>query len=135
MKVLIPLMLFSRPIFQNKRNREVVLFTCVSYLATDFMSRYLSPEVAYVVILYCIIYSRVSYLRPKTINYTVVILFLEVMVALKRAVCCEEDLELLAAETVQGTALAFQGVDYVHCGYRLPLCMLAVCNCITDDIF
>ena len=43
--------------------------------------------------------------------------------------------EHLTSESVEGTSLAFQGVDDVHGGNGLPLCVLGVCDRITDDIF
>ena len=41
----------------------------------------------------------------------------------------------LTAETVQGTALAFQSVDDVHGGDGLPLGVLGVGDGITDHVF
>ena len=40
----------------------------------------------------------------------------------------------LSTESVQGASLTFQSVDDVHCGHRLPLCVLGVGNGITDDV-
>ncbi len=40
----------------------------------------------------------------------------------------------LTAESVQSTALAFEGVDDVHGSHGLPLGMLGVCDSITDDV-
>ena len=40
----------------------------------------------------------------------------------------------LTAESVQGTSLAFEGVDNVHGGHCLPLGVLGVGDGITDDI-
>ena len=40
----------------------------------------------------------------------------------------------LTSETVQGTALAFQSVDDVHGGDRLPLGVLGVGDSVTDDV-
>lgn len=41
----------------------------------------------------------------------------------------------LATETVEGTALALEGVDDIQRGDRLPLGVLSVGNSITDDAF
>ena len=41
---------------------------------------------------------------------------------------------LLTSESVQGPALSFQGVNYVHGSDGLPLGMLCVCDGITDDV-
>ncbi|CAC5368734.1 H2B [Mytilus coruscus] len=41
----------------------------------------------------------------------------------------------LTSESVKGTSLTFQGVDDIHGGDSLPLCVLSVCDSITDDIF
>ena len=55
--------------------------------------------------------------------------------ALKRAVVSlVADSCNLTAESVEGTSLAFQGVDDVHGGDGLPLGVLAVGDGITDDI-
>lgn len=40
----------------------------------------------------------------------------------------------LASETVQGAALSLQGVHDIHGGDGLAFGVLAVCDCITDDI-
>ena len=40
----------------------------------------------------------------------------------------------LTTETVEGAALTFEGIDDVHGGHSLPLCMLGVGDCIPDDI-
>ena len=40
----------------------------------------------------------------------------------------------LTAESVQGTALTFQGIDDVHGCDGLPLGVLGVCDGITDDV-
>ena len=40
----------------------------------------------------------------------------------------------LTTESVQGSALSFQSVDDVHGCDCLPLCVLGVCDGITDDI-
>ena len=40
----------------------------------------------------------------------------------------------LTAEAVQSAALAFQGVDDIHGGDRLPLSVLRVGNGVTDDV-
>jgi len=40
----------------------------------------------------------------------------------------------LTTESVEGTSLAFQGVDDVHGCDGLPLGVLSVGDCITDDI-
>ena len=40
----------------------------------------------------------------------------------------------LTAETVQGTALTFEGVDNVHSSDSLPLGVLGVGDGITDDV-
>ena len=40
----------------------------------------------------------------------------------------------LTAESVQGTALAFQSVDHIHGGDGLPLGVLGVGDSITDDV-
>ena len=41
---------------------------------------------------------------------------------------------ILTSETIQGTALAFEGIDHVHCCYGLPLGMLRVGDRVSDDI-
>jgi hypothetical protein len=63
--------------------------------------------------------------------------FLGVVVALKRAVIAELGVSrrILTAEAVQCTPLPLQCVDYVHCSYGFALGMLAICYCITDDVF
>ena len=38
------------------------------------------------------------------------------------------------AESVQCTSLTFQSIDNVHGSYRLPLGVLGVGDCITDDV-
>ena len=48
--------------------------------------------------------------------------------------CLDEKQNHLTAEAVQGTSLAFQGVDDVHGGDGLSLGVLRVGNGITDDI-
>ena len=40
----------------------------------------------------------------------------------------------LTSETIQGTALAFESIDDIHCRYRLPLGMLRVGYGVSDDI-
>ena len=40
----------------------------------------------------------------------------------------------LSSESVECTSLTFQGVDHIHSSDSLSLCMLAVCNSITDDV-
>ena len=40
----------------------------------------------------------------------------------------------LTAESVQSLSLTFQGIDYVHGSDCLPLGMLGVSDCITDNI-
>jgi hypothetical protein len=40
----------------------------------------------------------------------------------------------LSSKSVEGATLAFQGVDDVHGGDGLPLCMLAVGDGVPDDI-
>ena len=42
--------------------------------------------------------------------------------------------ECLTSESVEGTSLTFQGVDDVHGGDGLPLCVLGVCDGITDHV-
>ena len=57
--------------------------------------------------------------------------------ALKRAVGLSPDrlgVVHLASESVEGTSLAFQGVDDIHGGDCLPLGVLAVGDGITDDV-
>ena len=60
--------------------------------------------------------------------------------ALKKAILTRASSSLgwkaqgLSSETVQGTSLAFQSVDNVHCSNCLSLGVLAVCNCITDYV-
>ena len=54
-------------------------------------------------------------------------------VALKNAFCLGSE-ENLSAESVEGTSLAFQGVDDVHGGDSLSLGVLSVGDCITDHI-
>ena len=52
---------------------------------------------------------------------------------MKMAVCWERYL-CLTSESVQGTSLAFQGIDNVHGSDSLPLGMLSVCHSISDHI-
>ena len=59
--------------------------------------------------------------------------------ALKRAVLeqsqmVQNGLENLTAETVEGAALAFEGVDDVHGGDRLPLGVFRVGDGVTDHV-
>ena len=42
--------------------------------------------------------------------------------------------ECLTSESVQGTSLPLEGVDNVHGGDGLPLGVLGVGDCVTDDI-
>ena len=42
--------------------------------------------------------------------------------------------ESLTSESVEGTSLAFQGIDDIHGGDSLPLGMLGVGDGITDDV-
>ena len=42
--------------------------------------------------------------------------------------------ESLTSESVEGTSLTFEGIDYIHGGDSLPLGMLGVGDGITDDI-
>ena len=44
------------------------------------------------------------------------------------------NVESLTSESVEGTSLAFQGIDDIHGGDSLPLGMLGVGDSITDDI-
>ena len=53
---------------------------------------------------------------------------------MKMAVCWERYL-CLTSESVQGTSLAFQGIDDVHGSDSLPLCVLSVGDSIPDHIF
>ena len=46
----------------------------------------------------------------------------------------EAKLECLTSESVQSTSLPFQSIDDIHGGDGLPLGMLGVGDCITDDI-
>ena len=46
----------------------------------------------------------------------------------------ENELENLTAETVEGAALAFEGVDDVHGGDRLPLGVFRVGDGVTDHV-
>merc|ERR1719228_2720616 len=41
----------------------------------------------------------------------------------------------LATETVEGASLPLEGIDHVHGGHGLPLCVLSVGDCIPDHIF
>ena len=45
------------------------------------------------------------------------------------------ELENLTAETVEGAALAFEGVDDVHGGDRLPISMFRVLDSVTNHVF
>ena len=47
---------------------------------------------------------------------------------------CPWDMDSLTSETVQGTSLSLQSIDDVHGGDGLPLGMLGVGDCITDDV-
>ena len=40
----------------------------------------------------------------------------------------------LTTESVQGTSLSFEGIDYIHGGDSLPLGVLGVGDGITDDV-
>jgi hypothetical protein len=40
----------------------------------------------------------------------------------------------LTSESVEGTSLSFQGIDYVHGGDGLPLGVFGICDGISDDI-
>ena len=44
------------------------------------------------------------------------------------------NVESLTSESVEGTSLAFQGIDDIHGGDSLPLGMLGVGDGITDDV-
>ena len=44
------------------------------------------------------------------------------------------ELEGLTSETVQGSALSFHGIDYIHGGDSLPLVVLGVGDGFTDNI-
>lgn len=44
-------------------------------------------------------------------------------------------LEALTTETVQGTALALEGIDHIEGGDRLPASMLSVSHGVLDDPF
>ena len=50
------------------------------------------------------------------------------VVGVRESSCC------LTAEAVQGAALAFEGVDHVHGGHRLPLRVLGVGDGVTDHV-
>ena len=54
--------------------------------------------------------------------------------ALKRAFCVGYAFRL-STESVEGSSLAFQGVDDIKCGDGLSLGMLGVGDGITDDVF
>ena len=41
----------------------------------------------------------------------------------------------LTTESVEGPALSLESIDYVHSGDGLPLGMLGVGDCITDNVF
>ena len=47
---------------------------------------------------------------------------------------CPRGTRRLASESVEGTSLAFQGIDDIHGGDSLPLGMLGVGDGITDDV-
>ena len=40
----------------------------------------------------------------------------------------------LTTESVQGTSLSFESIDYIHGGDSLPLGMLGICDGITDNV-
>ena len=46
-----------------------------------------------------------------------------------------ERILFLTSESIEGTSLAFQGVDDVHGGHSLPLGVLSVGDSISDHIF
>lgn len=46
-----------------------------------------------------------------------------------------QQMRCLTAETVEGAALTFQRIDYVHGGDGLPLGVLGVCDGVTDHVF
>lgn len=50
-------------------------------------------------------------------------------------ICSPEGTGSLTTKTVQSTALSLQGVDHVHCRYRLPFGVLTVGDSIPDDVF
>ena len=63
-------------------------------------------------------------------------IFREICVALKRAVLSVNNTSVcLTAESVEGSALSLQSVDYVHSCDGLPLGVLCVGDGITDDVF
>ncbi len=61
------------------------------------------------------------------------------LVALERAVgfptMLVESAWSLTSESVQGASLTFQSVDHVHSSDGLPLGVLAVGDCVADDVF
>ena len=40
----------------------------------------------------------------------------------------------LSTETIEGTSLPFESIDYVHGGHSFPLGMLGVSDCISDNV-
>ena len=40
----------------------------------------------------------------------------------------------LTTESVQGTSLSFESIDYIHSGDSLPLGVLGICDGITDNV-
>ena len=65
------------------------------------------------------------------------LLFRDILVVLKRTVLFVglSGKDSLTAESVEGTSLSLQSIDNIHGCDCLPLGMLSVCDCITDDIF
>jgi hypothetical protein len=57
------------------------------------------------------------------------------MCGFKKSRLKELNCEFLTSESVQSSALSFQGVDDVHCGDSLPFSVFGVCHGISDDIF
>ena len=41
---------------------------------------------------------------------------------------------ILTSKTIEGTALAFESIDYIHCCYCLPLGMFRVRHRVSDDV-
>jgi len=61
-------------------------------------------------------------------------LFLDYVLALKRAVCFVCFAANLTSESVQGTSLSLESIDDVHGGDGLPLGVFGVGNSVTDNV-
>ena len=58
------------------------------------------------------------------------------MLALKRAgvLLVNAGSDGLSSESIEGTSLPLEGIDHIHGGDSLPLGVLGVSDCISDDV-